>query len=139
MQGHIVKEGKIINMKERLEQLVQNVVSSADWRRSKAAQYPDDKRNVSSFESLDKLAKNLSAISPDDRGLVAYDEIMDRALELGPDLFMTDIVEVETGYIGRYGFDYPQDGDPAEFLSRLAAECWNLVKDAEERGAEDKQ
>ena len=70
---------------------------------------------------------------------MAYDEIMDRALELGPDLFMTDIVEVETGYIGRYGFDYPQDGDPAEFLSRLAAECWNLVKDAEERGAEDKQ
>jgi hypothetical protein len=46
-----------------LEQLVLAIESSAEWRASKAAQYPDDKRNVSSSQSLSKLAKNLNALS----------------------------------------------------------------------------
>jgi hypothetical protein len=42
-------------------------------------------------------------------------------------------------YIGRYGFDYPQDGDPAGFLAALTEHCQGLAVEAEERAYEEER
>jgi len=44
----------------------------AEWRRRKAAEYPDDRRNLDSAEEYERLAKTVKDI-PDDL-LVAYSE-----------------------------------------------------------------
>jgi hypothetical protein len=120
-------------MSEHISDLVNRVDSSAWWRSNKAAQYPDDKRNVTSSESLTKLGKHLAALPPDDEHVVAYEELMEEAvgLEESGDL-LVEISTFETRFIGRYGFDYPQDGDPAEFLAELTGECRELVNAAKE-------
>jgi hypothetical protein len=116
---------------DHLEQLVLQVVSSADWRASKAEQYPDDKRNIKSSQSLTRLAKKLSVLPADDERVAAYGEVMDRAVELENPLY--DISQAHSRYIGRYGFDYPQDGDPAVFLDELTEECQGFVAAEEEQ------
>src|SRR5215475_10601202 len=44
----------------------------AEWRRRKAAEYPDDRRNLDSAEEYERLARTVKDI-PDDL-LVAYSE-----------------------------------------------------------------
>jgi hypothetical protein len=39
-----------------LESITHNLKSSADWRREKAVEYPDDRRNHVAAEALDNLA-----------------------------------------------------------------------------------
>ena len=38
---------------------------TADWRRSKAADYPEDSRNLEAAELLDKLAASVETVAPD--------------------------------------------------------------------------
>jgi len=38
--------------------------SQAEWRREKASEYPDDKRNLQAAELFDKLAATVADISP---------------------------------------------------------------------------
>jgi hypothetical protein len=118
-------------------EIVEAIKSSAEWRDSKAEQYPDDKRNTSSSRSLSNLAKKLGALRPDNQHLVAYAEVMTRAIDL--DDALSRIIEFQSRYIGRYGFDYPQDGDPAAFLDALTEEYGHLIKDAEDKAAEEKR
>jgi hypothetical protein len=118
------------------EQLEMAVSSSSEWRAEKAAQYPNDKRNISSCESLAKLAKKLEALPLNNPHLVAYAEMMERAIELED--VVTRISEIESPYIGRYGFDYPQTGAPAAFLKGLTQEIATLVEEEEERVKEEK-
>jgi hypothetical protein len=116
------------------EQLVLAVEGSSWWRAEKAEQYPDDERNVSSSESLAKLAERLQALPRDDVHLVAYAEAIDRAVELSKECdLLSNISRTESQYIGRYGFDYPEDGDPSEFLESLTQEIESLIEDVEER------
>jgi hypothetical protein len=124
-------------MSEHLEQLVLQVESSADWRASKAEQYPDDKRNIKSSQSLTRLAKNLNALPRDDEHVAAYVKMMDRAVELEDPLH--DIIQTHSRYISRYGFDYPQDGNSAFFLDELTEECQSYVDAEDERLAEEER
>jgi hypothetical protein len=117
----------------RLEQLALAVESSADWRASKAKQYPEDRRNANSSRSLTKLAKNLRGLPCGNEHVVAYEEIMERAIELELDR----ISETETKYISRYGFDYPMDGEPTAFLQELTESVRHLVDTEEQRIAEE--
>jgi hypothetical protein len=124
-------------MSHFLEILTCNVESSADWRAEKAEQYPDDNRNMRSSRALAKLAERLRTLPDNDDNVVAYEAIMGRLADLDDDL--TRVTEHESHYIGRYGFDYPQDGDPASFLSDLIEQYHEWVNEAEERIAEEER
>jgi flagellar biosynthesis/type III secretory pathway protein FliH len=119
-----------------LESLIQSVETSAEWRAGKAAQYPDDKRNRSSSKALFLLAKNLAELPADDKHVQAYEAIHERLLELD---LISRVSEHESQYIGRYGFDYPQDGDPEDFLASLTEEYQEWVDEAEEEAAEEER
>src|SRR5215469_14753456 len=122
-----------------LEHVIDRVESSAYWRDQKAEQYPDDNRNVRSSRALEKLAENLRALSADDEHATAYEAVMERLAELADNDAdkLYDLSEHESHYIGRYGFDYPQDGNPSDFLSALTEHCRELVAEAEESIAEE--
>lgn len=121
-----------------LEQLIAHVESSADWRAEKAEQYPDDARNMRSSQALTKLAEKLKALPANDENVAAYEAVMDRLVESDGDE-MFGVIEYESQYIGRYGFDYPQDGDPADFLEALTEACQESVDKAEEQAAEEER
>ena len=48
---------------------------TADWRRSKAAEYPEDSRNLEAAALLDKLAASVETVAPD--LLAAYGSLRD--------------------------------------------------------------
>jgi hypothetical protein len=128
-------------MNMHINDLIERVDASAEWRARKAEQYPDDRRNAQSSKALVKLAQNLKALPADDEHAEAYEAVMDRMEELDDgdaDLFLR-VSEHETGYIGRYGFDYPQDGDPAGFLSVLTEQYQEWANEAEEEAAEEER
>jgi hypothetical protein len=120
-----------------LESLIEHVESSAHWRAQKAEQYPNDKRNERSSRALTELAENLRALPADDKYGGAYEAVMDRLVELKDELLQ--VIEHESQYIGRYGFDYPQDGDPVDFLSDLTETYQEWVSEAEEHIAEEER
>jgi flagellar biosynthesis/type III secretory pathway protein FliH len=122
-----------------LEQLIENVESSADWRAEKAEQYPDDTRNMRSSQALTKLAEKLKALPANDENVAAYEAVMSRLVESDGGDEMFGVIEYESQYIGRYGFDYPQDGDPADFLEALTEACQESVDKAEEQAAEEER
>jgi hypothetical protein len=120
-------------MSFHLDELLSRVEESADWRDQKAAEYPNDKRNSRSSEALKTLAQNLGSLPPETAA--TYENLMDRAVEHPNALYR--ISEVEQRYISRYGFDYPQDGNPAPFLEGLTEEVAEIVEDAEGLAKED--
>jgi len=122
-----------------LEQLIEKVESSADWRAGKAEQYPDDNRNLRSSQALTKLAARLKALPKNDPRGLAYEEAVERLVEIDCDSEMLGVIENESQFIGRYGFDYPQDGDPASFLEALTEDCQEAIKEAEEKAAEEER
>ena len=119
------------------KQLITNVQSSAEWRAQKAEQYPEDKRNLRSSEALTKLADNLRALSGNDENVVAYEAAVARLSK--DDDGVRRVVEHESAFIGRYGFGYPQDGDPADFLAVLTEQYQEWVTEAEESAAEEER
>lgn len=117
------------------EGLIMSVESSAQWRAEKAEQYPDDSRNARSSHALKKLAEKMHALPADDEYVLAYEAVMARMDD--DDLYR--VSEHESQFIGRYGFDYPQDGDPSDFLGALTEYCQELIDEAEERTAEEER
>lgn len=120
-----------------LQDLIERIESSADWRAQKAEQYPDDNRNLRSSQALTKLAERLSALPGNDENVVAYEAVMGRLVDAEDDLHK--VVEHENHYIGRYGFEYPQNGDPAGFLAGLTEQYQEWIDEAEERIAEQER
>ncbi len=118
-------------MLEHVESLLNDIEGSSEWRADKAKQYPDDKRNVRSSESLARLSKQLSALPDNDPKLRAYSELIVRGVDADMDLGRYS--EFQSTYIGRYGFDYPADGDPDSFMDGLIDELTELVEEAEKR------
>lgn len=116
--------------------LIEHVESSADWRAEKAAQYPDDRRNRRSSDSLTKLAQKLRELSVDNEHAKTYESLVERLFEVDQGY---QISEHESHYIGRYGFDYPVDGDAEEFLSCLNEQYREWVDEADEKTAEEER
>jgi hypothetical protein len=123
-------------------QLVLAVENAATWRAGRAEQYPADKRNIRSAQSLAALTKRLEALSVNNPHLAAYIEIMERAVAVAvaKRSVLHRISNLASQCIGRYGFDYPQDGNdnPAPFLFVLTREITDLVEEEEERIKEKK-
>ena len=116
--------------------LIEHVESSADWRAEKAARYADDRRNRRSSDSLTKLAQELRELSADNEHAKTYDSLVERLFEVDQG---HQISEHESHYIGRYGFDYPVDGDAEEFLSCLNEQYREWVDEADEKTAEEER
>ncbi len=100
------------------EQLLIEVESTADWRARKAEEYPDDPRNDRSAKALAKLARRLSRIKSDHPTIRALAEFWERE-DTQAEQIKADLTDEQSRYIGRYGFDYPEDGDPVGFLQDL--------------------
>jgi len=111
-------------------QLVLAVENSAKRRAKKA-----DGRHISSSQSLAALAKKLEALPINNPHLAAYLEIMARVVAVAQGSALRDISKIETHCIGRYGVDYPRDGNgnPAPFLFVLTRAITELVEEEEER------
>jgi hypothetical protein len=117
------------SMNEHIDALLTSVDGSAEWRADKAIQYPDDKRNIRSSESLAKLSKRLHDLPYQDPKLRTYSELIARGLDAGVDFARYG--EFQNTYIGRYGFDYPADGDPDSFMDGLVEHLTELVEESE--------
>lgn len=92
--------------------LADYVRSQAQWRADKAAQYPDDERNMRSAQSLRALADAMESMGADGEELIGSIEALIREQRWG-----TPGKGVEAA-VSRYGFD----GEPAEpeaFLAEL--------------------
>lgn len=122
----------------QLETLIMQVESSAEWRADKAKQYPDDTRNVRCSEALSELAKNLSGLPAGNPHAMAYEAAVERLVDLDADA-CSRMSEHENRYTGRYGFDYPADGDPEEFLSDLTGQYQEWIAEAEVEAAEEER
>jgi hypothetical protein len=123
-------------------QLVLAVENAAKWRATRAEQHPTDQRNISSSQSLGALAKRLESLPVNNPHLAAYIDVMERAVAIAvaKRSVLHALSNVESQFIGRYGFDYPRDSDdnPAPFLFVLTREITDLVEEEEERIQEKK-
>jgi hypothetical protein len=91
----------------------------ADWRRTKAEEYPDDKRNAQSAQALDSLADYIDSSGGGSAGFLSRHQFQ---FSLGGDKTSHAVV--------RYGFGYSVgDAQHEEFLKELADLC---VEDAYE-------
>lgn len=53
---------------DTIEYIVTQTESTADWRRGKAEEFPDDKRNLEAAEDLERLAKEIAKLGNSDTG-----------------------------------------------------------------------
>jgi hypothetical protein len=70
-----------MSMSNTLSHLIEfNVESTADWRRGKAEEFPDDSRNLEAAEELDSLAKQLQELAGSDldRRIEALDAVAEK-------------------------------------------------------------
>jgi hypothetical protein len=70
-----------MSMSNTLSHLIEfNFESTADWRRGKAEEFPDDSRNLEAAEELDRLAKELQELAGSDldRRIEALDAVVEK-------------------------------------------------------------
>jgi hypothetical protein len=101
--------------------------SQAGWRRRKAVEYPDDRRNLDAAEEYERLAKTVQAV-PDDL-LVAYSEAFEDASdserweEMLMDIFrgfsdFTNATELVQAFLDAKREDAEDEGDAESLLVR---------------------
>lgn len=109
------------------EQLIERVDQQIGWRRQKAEEFPDDKRNDASAEALCRLYEALESLPADHALWVRYW----RAYE-GPgaprDPFR--LGELHDEYLRSYGFHAAKSGNAEDFLQWLVDELERTFMDA---------
>ena len=111
-----------MDFEEYKSYLVMSVESTADWRARKAAEHPDDERNVDSSRALEALATKLEELPADHpklRELWNLEFGLQPPSELDEDDVRLFFIKRQSELLRRYGFDAPEDGDPAQFLTDL--------------------
>jgi hypothetical protein len=111
------------------ETVVDQIASTADWRRRKAEQFPEDARNLRSAEALDTLSAAMKRL-PDEHP--AFERLGDLWQTLGdqPD---------DSRLFSRYGFDGPEDADAERFLNLLIEEAVGRAADHAEEEETDEE
>lgn len=82
-----------------LQSLAEQAERSAEWRRAKALQYPDDERNLWSANALDAAAAEIRSTSPDDPRIRVIAQCW--GSEDASELLVMQLDDL----IGRHGFD----------------------------------
>lgn len=102
----------------------------ADWRRSKAEEYPDDERNVNSARALDDLAAVVDERPDDVRVRYLTDHHLLESVALGG--------EKTHRHVARWGFDRgittadAQDAFLSELCAFAAQDAYELIRDNRE-------
>ncbi len=100
---------------------IDDVLYQAEWRATKAVEYPNDSRNQRSADALKKLAAWLKGLPADEPILVRLDAALDR-LYADPDVLATFLPTVPDR-LGRYEFHNGQSVDtPEDFVLDLIME-----------------
>jgi hypothetical protein len=95
-----------------VSELKETFEMQAEWRRQKAAEYPDDSRNTEAAKIFDRLAATVENVPPD--VLAAYEELFDDL----PD------VEVHQEMLRQVGFYTSYDNAEdfvREFISKVTS------------------
>lgn len=108
-----------MNFEDWQPYLVVTIQGSANWRAQKAAEYPDDGRNLESSRSLQSLADKLERLPADHPKLHGSWWALFKQLPGDKEADLLTATEFESRLISRYGFDRPDDGDPERFLDEL--------------------
>ena len=116
------------DVRHTLDMLIEQVDGSADWRAMKADEYPDDTRNQDSADALSLLAKQLASVPLNHPAVVALANLWQGASEDETPA----LVEAESMYIGRYGFDGPEECGGEAFLDGLRRELESELEEARE-------
>jgi hypothetical protein len=86
-----------MSVAEVIDSLVNHLEGTANWRREKADEYPDDVRNIEAAEILDRLASQLRSL--DGKTATAFAVAVNTT-----DHFR--VSEAFSEYLGRIGFDH---------------------------------
>ncbi len=81
--------------------LIEQIENTAEWRREKAKEHPEDQRNGEAADILDRLTKELAALRDDDASVAAYEALIESGCEDGDVLAL----EEHNRLISRIGFD----------------------------------
>jgi hypothetical protein len=86
-----------------IEHIVMQLEVSADWRREKAKEFPDDSRNIEAAEQLERLAKEISENVGDSK---MYQRLLDLDGAVGEDynISMAEWLSEELRLIGFHRF-----------------------------------
>jgi hypothetical protein len=113
---------EINDVRDYREQLVHSLEDAAEWRASKAAEYPKDGRNDRSADALREAARDVAALPDHDprlRRLVRLYEAGDEAVG--------DFLEEEYYIITRHGFGDDATQTTDELLTALATAADDAV------------
>lgn len=123
-------------MYETSSPLAEYFQSQADWRREKAREYPDDKRNRRSAEALESLAAYVEPNAEGDyehRGL--FETLSHFLVEEGGGFYGRRAQEATA----RYGYDGSVKSalQHLGFLEALLIDCWEDAYEEAANGVED--
>ena len=93
-----------------------DIVSTADWRREKAEEYPDDERNERSADALVNLTEYVKGLDDNHPIFQAFEYFSDEDTD---DDAIVSTTEIMSKALSRYGFDGKDD--PEYFLCDLAS------------------
>jgi hypothetical protein len=106
---------------------------SAEWRRMKAEQYPDDVRNLSCALALEAAAVEIRALPGDDPQLAHLADVLDDVWQVDDDDLVSALFEEWDRLIGRHGFAFSDS--TSSLLGALSEGAWEkLYSYAERRG-----
>ena len=107
-----------------ISHIVEQIESTAEWRRMKAEEFPDDYRNLEAASELDRLAKEINDQSDMDRRFEALDTIVEENRLDDSGLRMTEWLSEELRAIG-FRTSYK---DGVEFLKSYYSEFEEEVR-----------
>jgi hypothetical protein len=94
-------------MSEYLNEMIgYNVQGTAEWRRQKAEEFPDDTRNVTAAEELERLGEQIDAIKEDcaiHKQIVEAHDAINRISDGGVYMDISEDVSSELRSIGFHG------------------------------------
>ncbi len=99
---------------------------SADWRRQKAEEHPDDARNAQSAAALERAAAEVAKLPDDDPRLLRLAQI----LSTDDDDLRGDYLDEESRLLSRHGFGTPKPATTDELLADLVEAADGAVERA---------
>jgi hypothetical protein len=121
------------------EFLAEVMEETANWRRSKAEEYPDDPRNLAAAGTLEEWAKDVRSLPDDDPALEPFLALQDERREPLPEVLFSSVAEyVDREPTSKVGFQFGARALP-ELLEKWAAEARARLEEADREEAESEE